>query len=429
MSNEAKNNVAKEAFSRRDFLHNSAAALTGAVFYSRVTTLAADEQPMWVAQEDGTIVAAEEVRSDSAQGLTLTSSRYDTHRGIDFKTGGTGSWSTRMRITKDGKVGIGSLYPTASLEIKNIWADWLFLRQERDVDGGGGFHIHNPYGHASQSAGDPSRNRLEIAYQSSDGTNHWGQFVLHGPTGRVGIGTATPGNKPIDGKFPLLDVRGYASLQGLRIGLDGYNDILSEADSGLTITCAANDPRTKIDFKTGGNSGSNIRMRITNDGDVGIGTRAPNAKLHVDGDIMARDVKLLNADVAEEFSTVEPEVVEPGSVMVLDGGIALRECTEAYDTKAVGVVSGAGDYKPALLLDRQTDQCGRLPVALMGKVFCKVDATEAAIKIGDLLTTSATKGHAMKAADRNRALGAIIGKALGALDSGTGLIPILVTLQ
>jgi len=46
---------------------------------------------------------------------------------------------------------------------------------------------------------------------------------------------------------------------------------------------------------------------------------------------------------------------------------------------------------------------------------------------GDLLTTSATQGHAMRVSDRSRALGAIIGKALAALDAGSGLIPILVS--
>ena len=71
----------------------------------------------------------------------------------------------------------------------------------------------------------------------------------------------------------------------------------------------------------------------------------------------------------------------------------------------------------------------RMPLALVGKVYCKVDAGHGAIEIGDLLTTSPTPGHAMKAADPMRAFGAVIGKALRPLASGTGLIPILVALQ
>ena len=45
-----------------------------------------------------------------------------------------------------------------------------------------------------------------------------------------------------------------------------------------------------------------------------------------------------------------------------------------------------------------------------------------------LLTTSATPGHAMKA-ENLRAFGAVIGKAMEGLESGQGLIPILVALQ
>jgi hypothetical protein len=49
--------------------------------------------------------------------------------------------------------------------------------------------------------------------------------------------------------------------------------------------------------------------------------------------------------------------------------------------------------------------------------------------VGDLLTTSPTAGHAMKADDTGRAFGAVIGKALAPMENGTGLIPILIALQ
>lgn len=38
-------------------------------------------------------------------------------------------------------------------------------------------------------------------------------------------------------------------------------------------------------------------------------------------------------------------------------------------------------------------------------------------------------GHAQKVLDPSKATGAIIGKALGALEKGKGRIPVLVTLQ
>ncbi len=65
----------------------------------------------------------------------------------------------------------------------------------------------------------------------------------------------------------------------------------------------------------------------------------------------------------------------------------------------------------------------------MGLLMFLVAADAAPIKIGDLLTTSPTKGHAQKVLDPSQALGAIIGKALAPLEKGNGKIPVLVMLQ
>ena len=137
------------------------------------------------------------------------------------------------------------------------------------------------------------------------------------------------------------------------------------------------------------------------------------------------------ADCAEEFevSGISLSDVGPGSVMVLDETGAICPCSQAYDSRTVGVVSGAGQFRPAITLDRATSGINRAPISLLGKVCCKVDATFAPIKVGDLLTTSLTKGHAMKASDPVMAVGAVIGKALEPLNEGRALIQILVTLQ
>ena len=101
--------------------------------------------------------------------------------------------------------------------------------------------------------------------------------------------------------------------------------------------------------------------------------------------------------------------------------------TSRTTLESPGVVAGAGGLHPAVVLQRVPAQTPRSPIALVGKAFCKVDAAFGKIMAGDLLTTSATQGHAMRVSDRSRALGAIIGKALAALDAGSGLIPILVS--
>lgn len=149
-----------------------------------------------------------------------------------------------------------------------------------------------------------------------------------------------------------------------------------------------------------------------------------------EGDVeVTGDIRLNNADCAEDFDIAKSEAVESGNVMVLGDEGTLYQSQQAYDKRVAGVISGAGGYKPGIVLDKQPSRSDRKPVALLGKVFCKVDAHFAPIEVGDLLTTSGTPGHAMKADDPLKAFGAVIGKALRPLKEGQGLIPILIALQ
>ena len=149
-----------------------------------------------------------------------------------------------------------------------------------------------------------------------------------------------------------------------------------------------------------------------------------------EGDVeVTGDIRLANADCAEDFDVSGAVKVEPGTVMVLGNEGALSESHQAYDKRVAGVISGAGGYKPGIVLDKQQTSGNRQPIALMGKVFCKVDAQYGAIEIGDLLTTSDTPGHAMKTTDPMKAFGAVIGKALRPLKDRQGIIPILIALQ
>jgi hypothetical protein len=173
-------------------------------------------------------------------------------------------------------------------------------------------------------------------------------------------------------------------------------------------------------------------------GDQGIGVYGTGGKyaghfqgnVKVTGDIrVGGDVCLDGSDCAEDFDIAGLEAVEAGTVMVIDKEGTLRRCQDAYDKKVTRVISGAGEYKPGLILGRRPSTSQRLPLALVGKVYCKVDAQFGPIEIGDLLTTSSTPGHAMKAADPLKAFGSVIGKALRPLDAGQGMIPILIALQ
>ena len=116
--------------------------------------------------------------------------------------------------------------------------------------------------------------------------------------------------------------------------------------------------------------------------------------------------------------------------MVLAHDGRLEPCEDAYDRRVVGVVSGAGQYRPGIVFDRgeSAAEC-RVPISIMGKVSCRVDARYGAIRVGDLLTSSPTAGCAMKASDPLQASGSILGKALSPLDDGEDLVEMLVSLQ
>lgn len=144
--------------------------------------------------------------------------------------------------------------------------------------------------------------------------------------------------------------------------------------------------------------------------------------------VMASDVILTGADCAEYFDTAEQEPLEAGTVMILGEAGSLKKSSSAYDKRVAGVVSGAGHYKPGVILGYEIPNGNARPIALTGRVFCKVDARYGEIEMGDLLTTSDTPGHAMRAADSTRAFGTVLGKAMGSLKGGCGLIPILVGL-
>jgi hypothetical protein len=205
-----------------------------------------------------------------------------------------------------------------------------------------------------------------------------------------------------------------------RIGIGGNGSIgtidVFDANTNHTIRIGSAQGPGRIGL--GGNGSEGV---------IDVFDANTNQTIKIDG--KTGDVQLLGADCAEDFDVEEGQALEPGTVIVLGEEGKVQQSQEAYDKRVAGVVSGAGDYKPGIVLDKQPSQSGRKPIALLGKVFCKVDAQYGAIEVGDLLTTAPTPGHAMKVTDAPKAFGAVIGKACARFREGLGLIPILISLQ
>ena len=140
------------------------------------------------------------------------------------------------------------------------------------------------------------------------------------------------------------------------------------------------------------------------------------------------------SDIAEPYAVAPAADVQPipGMVVVIDPDKVgeLKVSAKAYDHAVAGIISGANGVNTGLTLTQKGSVAdGTLPIANVGRVWCYVDAdANGAIRAGDLLTTSNTPGHAMKA-DSTHANGAVLGKAMSSLESGKGMVLVLVGLQ
>ena len=180
----------------------------------------------------------------------------------------------------------------------------------------------------------------------------------------------------------------------------------------------------------------------TSGGSVGIGTSTPGAKLEVNGGLRftsdpsgtvqttAWTGVLCGGDYAEAMDVAgDRKRYEPGDVLVIASGNEgdVEKASEPYSTMVAGIFA----TKPGVIGRRQTlsKDSPDVPMAMVGVVPTKVSAENGPIHKGDLLVAASTPGYAMRGTDRNRMLGAVIGKAMGSLDSGTGVVEVLVTLQ
>lgn len=192
-------------------------------------------------------------------------------------------------------------------------------------------------------------------------------------------------------------------------------------------------------------------MFLNGTGNLGLGTTIPGSKLEVngnvkltagsgasitfaDGTVQSTAYTGVNCggDYAETVDVAGSRTsYEPGDVLVVgnEDGSDVTKSSEAYSTLVAGIYS----TKPGVVGRRQTTDpktsTTEIPMAMVGIVPTKVTAENGPIRRGDLLVSSSTIGFAMKGTDRSRMLGAVLGKALGSLDSGSGVIEVLVTLQ
>ena len=176
--------------------------------------------------------------------------------------------------------------------------------------------------------------------------------------GVVGISESTSGGFGVYGEN-IAGGTGVVGVSKKWIGVYGETSGLENGPAGVW----------------GEHKGAGIGVKAISNTGVGLVAFSHGTAAIFQGDVeVTGDIRLTNTDCAEDFTIGVGIAVEPGTVMVVGENGALFPSQQPYDKRVAGVISGAGDYKPGIVLDKQQSDLTRQPIALVGKAFCKVDA-------------------------------------------------------
>lgn len=344
----------------------------------------------------------ESIELNGVNGAVIASSQLDVR---------TTTGQLRAQLRDNGNATIGGSNVRGRLELRNASSDGTVI-------------FNGELGHG-RLGGHGAESRLEL--QRSDGTE---TIVLNGQTGNIGLGT------PNGGEAGALFVKdGTGTDTFVLNGATGEARFGGSGNSGLLALRNDGGGETVVLNGAAGNIGLG---RFGTAGDLFVADDGGQNTIHLSGNTgnlnLSGDVRFTNnvADCAEEFDLGDVCGENgPGTVMIIGAGGKLHPSTSKYDTTVAGVVSGAGGLRPGVILGQDTDAPAgsRCHLAVLGRVFVKADAAFGSIKVGDLLTTSSVEGHAMRVSDPARSSGAVLGKSLGTLSEGRGMVEILICLQ
>jgi len=168
---------------------------------------------------------------------------------------------------------------------------------------------------------------------------------------------------------------------------------------------------------------NNGNMTVQIRGDVGGDGRVSTNELEITG----------GSDFSENFDieSHSTSTIEPGMLVSItgeEGKLALS--SSKRDKRVVGIISGANGIETGMIMGQKGSIAdGDYPIALSGRTYVYANTENGAIEPGDFITTSSTPGYGMKVKKHKKAQGAIVGKAMTSLESGSGYVLVLVNLQ
>src|SRR5919205_986897 len=283
---------------------------------------------------EGGRAALDKEGGEQLKSAALTVTAHDGQDGqvtsttgaLTFRTGDvfTGQEREQMRVTADGRVGIGTADPEATLDVAGairaqggiVFPDGSVMTTARSMSKAAPATTNADGLSASAVAGAGTANRLT---KWTDAAGTLGDSVITESSGNVGIGTATPNPNGVlhvhksqgtgTSLFVTNDNASAGALSSLRAGLNPSDYAVDYAS--LNVLGAGWTPGAGGSFlkgKTGllESAGSNFgigninntepiifyttsqrleRMRLTAAGNFGVGTASPAERLEVAGNV------------------------------------------------------------------------------------------------------------------------------------------------
>jgi hypothetical protein len=249
--------------------------------------------------------------------------------------------------------------------------------------------------------------------------------------------TNSPAGQGVSGNNTATQGGGGGGVFGVTSASSGFSfgtrgDALGTSGVVVGVMGITNSPQGDAGRFVGvkGESGTILRGDT---GPAGAGTEVTVFRVDGTGRVFADGgFRPFGADFAESVPVNgNPQRYTPGDLLVIDPSGERRLAIS--DAPYSPLVAGVYSTNPGVVASqhRMDDSASgnEVPLAVVGIVPCKVTAENGPIAVGDLLVTSSLPGRAMKGTDRTRMFGAVVGKALEPLRSGTGVIQVLVTLQ
>jgi hypothetical protein len=266
----------------------------------------------------------------------------DNSGRLTFNTTNAGTDAEKMTILPNGNVGIGTTTPNlinagSELTISGVENAFLNLQGSQTVDGNNvsGLVFHNLVSSTNTNiasvlarrSGANNSGRL-IFQTNNDGTNSEKMTIL--PSGNVGIGTTAPAT--------LLSVVTESNTDGIQIrrnssvtnDYSGIYFIVSTLDSTANYaeiravrTKRETTTDTDLRFLTRSSATTTEKMRIRDDGLVGIGETAPTAQLQVKSGATDR-VGLIVDTLASQTANLQEWKVNGSSLAFINTNGRLR---------------------------------------------------------------------------------------------------------